>query len=142
MNLKLILETKGSDVATIAADASIESAVATLKSVGCGALVVSSDGRKVEGILSERDIVRGLVDHGASLLEMTAADLMTRDVRTGSPDATVDECMATMTNSRIRHLPIVIEGRLGGIISIGDVVKARLSELKSEADALREYIAM
>jgi CBS domain-containing protein len=142
MNVEAILQDKGYDVATISPDASIATVLANLKSVGVGALVVSSDGQTVSGILSERDIVRGLAKHGPSLLEMKAADLMTKEVTVCTPQMTVDECMMIMTDSRIRHLPVVVDGTIKGIVSIGDVVKARLGELKHEAEALREYIAM
>ena len=142
MNVEAILRSKGDDVAVISADATIKNAVEQLKSVGVGALVVSNDGASVDGILSERDIVRGLVDHGNALMDMTVADLMTEAVRVCAPGDSIDECMEIMTSSRIRHLPIVVDNKLRGIISIGDVVKARLVELKNEADALRQYIAM
>ncbi|MCP4330958.1 MAG: CBS domain-containing protein [Alphaproteobacteria bacterium] len=142
MNVDKVLQSKGDDVAFIKADSTIGQALAMLKSVGVGALVVSDDGETMDGILSERDIVRSLVDHGNSLMDMTVADLMTKSVTACAPDDSIDECMEVMTDNRIRHLPIIVDGRLKGIISIGDVVKARLTELKNEAEALRQYIAM
>ena len=113
-----------------------------MKLKGIGALVVSEDGSQVAGIISERDIVRGLVDHGHELLDVRVSDLMTRTVKTCTMDANIKDIMAVMTRSRFRHLPVVEESRLVGIISIGDVVKNRLEEVELEADVLRDaYIA-
>ena len=141
MNVETILRAKGRDVATIEPDATIESAVRLLASRRIGALVVSEDGRRVDGIVSERDIVQGLADHGPALLERRIEDVMTRRVHTCSPEDTVEELMGRMTERRIRHLPVVEAGALCGIVSIGDVVKNRLEEVEYEASSLRSYVA-
>ena len=141
MNVDSILKTKSNVVVTVAPDEKISVAAAKLKREKIGALVVSEDSIGVSGILSERDIARALVDHGTELGELTIGDLMTRDVITCAPDDTVEELMTTMTKHRIRHLPVMADGALCGIISIGDVVKHRLEEIQREAESLRAYIA-
>ena len=142
MKVQDILSAKGNRVATMRPDASIETVVHRLRLDRIGAVVISTDGRTIEGILSERDIVYGLVEHGAALLEKTAEDLMVREVITCRPQDPIKDVMAKMTHSRIRHVPIVENGKLAGIVSIGDVVKHRLSEAELEATVLREaYIA-
>ena len=140
MKVKDLLTTKGDKVATTSSDATIDTVLHRLKLEGVGALVVSDDGKAVNGIISERDIVRGLPDHGAALLTMTVSELMTQNVKTCGPDATVQDIMGEMTRSRFRHMPVVAEGELRGIISIGDVVKNRLEELETETHVLRDYI--
>ncbi|HAS11141.1 MAG TPA: histidine kinase [Acidimicrobiaceae bacterium] len=134
-----ILEAKGRAVATVTPDATVAEAVAELATHNVGALVVSSDGRSVEGILSERDIVRGLSE-GAEVLQRRVRDLMATDVSTCTGRSGVEELMTTMTTGRFRHLPVVADGELCGIISIGDVVKARIDELATEAQQLVGYI--
>ena len=141
MNVDSILKTKGNVVVTVAPDEKISVAAAKLKREKIGALVVSEDGIGVSGILSERDIARALADHGAGLGELAVGDLMTRNVITCTPDDTVEELMTTMTKHRIRHLPVMADGALCGIISIGDVVKNRLEEIQRETESLRAYIA-
>ncbi len=141
MKVESILRRKGSDVATIAPNADIASAVERLREKGIGALVVSRDGRSVDGILSERDVVRALADHGRALLDTPVAAIMTSDVVTCTPQDTVTRIMGVMTERRIRHLPVLADGILAGIVSIGDVVKNRLEELEAETTVLREYIA-
>ena len=141
MNVASILKTKGNVVVTVAPGEKVSVAAAKLKSEKIGALVVSEDSIGVSGILSERDIARALADHGAGLGELAVGDLMTRNVITCAPDDTVEELMTTMTEHRIRHLPVVADGALCGIISIGDVVKIRLEEIQREAESLRAYIA-
>jgi CBS domain-containing protein len=141
MNVEAILRSKGRQVATIAPEATIAAAVQQMTSRGIGALIVSSDGAEVEGIVSERDIVRGLTEHGADLLARSVADLMTRRVYNCAPEDSVADLMAQMTDRRIRHLPVMRDGRLCGIISIGDVVKNRLDEVEFEASSLRSFIA-
>ena len=140
MKVREILGEKGAEVATIRPDSSVSTAANLLKLKGIGALVVSEDGSRVDGILSERDIVRALVDHGRDLLDVSVSELMTKSVRTGHLGSDVTEVMGEMTRSRIRHLPIVEDGELRGIISIGDVVKNRLDELETETNVLRDYI--
>ena len=141
MNVDSILKTKGNVVVTVAPGEKISVAAAKLKREKIGALVVSEDRIGVSGILSERDIARALADHGAGLGELTVGDLMTRNVITCGPNDTVEELMTTMTERRIRHLPVMTDGALCGIISIGDVVKIRLEEIQREAESLRAYIA-
>jgi len=141
MNVETILRNKGSWVATIRPDATIAEAVETLNRERIGAIVVSEDGESVDGILSERDIVIALVDSGAELLSRGVDEIMTRKVVTCAPGDTVQELMAEMTNRRMRHLPAVSNGRLCGIVSIGDLVKNRLDEVEFEAKSLRSFIA-
>jgi CBS domain-containing protein len=141
MNVEAILRSKGSDVATIRPDATIAAAVRELKTRGIGALLVSPDGKHVAGILSERDIVHALAEQGAELLATTVDRLMTRKVITCVPEDTVGELMARMTQHRFRHLPVVRDGVLIGIVSIGDLVKNRIEEVEFEANSLRSFIA-
>ena len=129
----------GTGVVTIGPDATVRELVALLAQHNVGALIVSSDGSSVEGIVSERDVVRKL--HGdEAVLEGPVSAIMTAKVRTCAPDATVDSLMVLMTEHRIRHVPVVSEGRLAGIISIGDVVKSRMAELEFERDQLDSYV--
>jgi len=141
MNVETILRDKGDWVATIRPNATIAAAIDMLNREGVGALVVSQDGGEVAGVLSERDIVRALGRHGEDLLSRAVEEIMTRDVITCEPGDTVGELMSEMTNRRIRHLPVVVEGKLRGIVSIGDVIKNRLDEVEFEASSLRSFIA-
>jgi len=141
MNVETILRAKGSAVATIRPDETVGVAVQQLIDRNIGALVVSNDGDSVDGIISERDIVHGLADHGTALLSLKVAEMMTRRVATCELSDSVDQLMAEMTNRRIRHFPVVQDGRLRGIVSIGDVVKNRLDEVEYEARSLRSFIA-
>jgi len=141
MNVETILRNKGRRVATIRADAMVTDAVERLRQHGIGALVVSNDGTDVVGMLSERDIVFALARYGADFLDFPVADIMTRSVVTCAPEDRVAELMAEMTNRRIRHLPVVRNARLCGIVSIGDLVKSRLDEIEYEASSLRSFIA-
>jgi len=141
MNVEAILRAKGSNVATIPPDSTVAAAVRELKTRGIGALLVSEDGRRVAGILSERDIVHALAEHGAGLLALPVDRLMTRKVVTCVPEDTVSELMARMTQHRFRHLPVVKDGVLIGIVSIGDLVKNRIEEVEFEANSLRSFIA-
>jgi CBS domain-containing protein len=141
VNVQSILSTKGSAVATIDATSTLAQATASLRDHGVGALVVSSGGGAIEGILSERDVVRALAAHGGGTLGRSVASAMSIDVVTCGAEDTVDELMALMTTRRFRHLPVVDEaGALAGIISIGDVVKHRLGELENENQQLFDYI--
>lgn len=140
MKVQQIIDEKGRDVATIQSESSIATAVSMLKMQGIGALVVSEDGNAVVGILSERDIVRGMVAHGRELLDLQVSELMTRDVKTCTLDSDATAVMGEMTRGHFRHLPVVEDGRLIGIISIGDVVKTRLGELETETSVLRDFI--
>ncbi len=141
MQISQLLRHKGRDVATIAASESVRTALGLLAEKGIGALVVSSDGQHVEGIVSERDVARGLHDHGAALLAEPVSSVMTAQVHTCPPEASVHDLAQTMTDHRVRHVPVVDEhGALVGIVSIGDVVKARLDELEAEQKHMVEYI--
>jgi CBS domain-containing protein len=141
MNVHTILRGKGKSVVTIHPDATIERAVAVLRLRGIGALVVSDDGEKVAGILSERDIVDALGQYGAELLAVSVSEVMTCPVVTCEPEDSVADLMAEMTNRRIRHFPVVESGRLVGIVSIGDLVKSRLDEIEYVAHSMRSFIA-
>jgi CBS domain-containing protein len=135
-----ILERKGRVVTTVTPEATVRAALEALRDANVGALVVSSDGRTVVGILSERDIVRRLADTGAALLDQAVDGLMQRDVHTCTGSDTADHLMHRMSEHRIRHLPVVDDGVLVGIISIGDVVKTRVDELEREQSQLVDYI--
>ena len=140
MKVETMLAAKGDKVVTLRPDATVATVIRMLKLESIGALVVSEDGEKILGIISERDVVRALVDHGGEVLKVRVAELMTRSVKTCTPDANIKDVMAEMTRSRVRHLPVVRDGKLCGIISIGDVVKNRLEELETETSVLRDYI--
>ncbi len=140
MKVKAMLAVKGSKVTTTRPNATIATAIRMMKLEGIGALVVSDDGEALGGIISERDIVRGLVEHGHELLEMQVSELMTRAVKTCTPESHIKDVMVEMTRSRVRHLPVLDGGKLCGIISIGDVVKNRLDELETETNVMRDYI--
>jgi CBS domain-containing protein len=141
MNVDAILSGKGRAVATIRPDQTVTAALAALCERNIGALVVSEDGERADGIISERDIVHGLAEHGSALLSLNVAAVMTGRVTTCDPSDSVADLMAEMTNRRIRHLPVVRDGRLVGIVSIGDLVKNRLDEIEYEARSLRSFIA-
>lgn len=142
MQVDTILRRKGTEVFTIPPGTIISDAVALLHEKAVGALVVAEPGTGVpKGIFSERDVVRGLARHGEALLNHTVDDYMASPVVTCSLDDTEREVLALMTDRRFRHLPVVEEGVLRGIVSIGDVVKARIDAMVAEADALRSYIA-
>ena len=131
----------GKRVETISASASIHDLVNTLNSHHIGALVVSSDGKRIDGIVSERDVVRAMPGKLDQLIGMHVRDIMTVEVHTCTPDTTVAELMKMMTEHRIRHVPVVDgEGALISIVSIGDVVKNRVGEMESENQALRDYV--
>lgn len=135
-----MLSKKGTDVLTVAPDAPISAALGVMADHNVGALVVSTDGASVEGILSERDIVRHLHEQGAEVLDQAVRSVMTSEVKVCHREDTSDQLMARMTASRIRHLPVMVDEGMAGIISIGDVVKYRLEELETAASSLREYI--
>ena len=128
-------------VLTIDPAAVVSDAVAELAARRIGALVVSSDGRRAEGILSERDVVRELGRSGPNVLARTVGDMMTREVTTCAPGDDAEAILAAMTEGRFRHMPVVEDGLLVGLISLGDVVKARLSEVSMEKDALTAMIS-
>ncbi|MDP9071741.1 MAG: CBS domain-containing protein [Actinomycetota bacterium] len=138
MKVSDIIKTKGDQVETVRADATVPIAVHKLATMGIGALVVSPDGERVEGVIAERDVVRGLARHGARLLEMRVSEVMSKGTPTCHPDDNITGVMAQMTRTRNRHLPVLEDGRLRGIVSLGDVVKKRLDDLELEAAVLRE----
>lgn len=143
MKVERILEAKGSGVETTAPEAELQLVVHKLATRGLGCLVVSRDGGRVEGVVSEREIVRGLNRHGPHLLTMQVKDVMSRAAPTCRRDDTLQHVMAVMTRTRHRHLPVLDDdGHLCGIVSIGDVVKHRLEEMELERDVLRDaYVA-
>ena len=140
MIVKSILSAKGSDVATIAPTATLAEATKILADRKIGALLVTGAGGRLTGIVSERDIVRALAEFGGGALQLPLTEVMTRKVVTCAPGDTVSVLMERMTAGKFRHLPVMDEGDLVGIISIGDVVKYRLTELQFEQDAMRDYI--
>ena len=140
MNVKTILSTKGTGVVTIEPNVTLEAAVAMLTKHRIGAVVVLGADQRVIGILSERDIVRSLAEFGAAALSMPLSQVMTRKVVTCSESETVGAIMERMTTGKFRHVPVIEQDRLVGIVSIGDVVKHRLSEIEGESAALRDYI--
>lgn len=145
MKISAILAAKGVDTITIAPDATVSDLITVLADHGIGAVVVSSDGSRIEGIVSERDVVRAMAadpDAGRTggVRPKAVREIMTTDVATISPDDTVDAAMQVMTTGRFRHLPVAVDGSLAGIVSIGDVVKARLQSLEDERAALVDYV--
>lgn len=136
-----VLRRKGTAVATVEPSATITEVLEALSEFGVGALVVSTDGRTVDGIISERDIVRALAGRGRDVVDETAADVMTREVVTCSENATIEQLMTEMTERRFRHVPVTEEGQLVGIVSIGDVVNARVRNLETETRQLTNYIS-
>ena len=140
MRISDVLSSKpGGEVVTIPPDATVRDLLALLAQHNIGAVVVSGDGQAVDGIVSERDVVRNL-HRDPGVLESPVAGIMTSSVHTCEPSASVDELMALMTEHRFRHVPVVTDGRLTGIISIGDVVKSRMAELEFERDQLDHYV--
>lgn len=140
MQVSDILRHKGSNVTTVTPTATVEEAARLLGAHRIGALVVSDDGRTVDGVISERDIVSHLAAVGRDGLDSTVATLMTRDVHTCAPSDGLETIMATMTSSRVRHLPVLVDGALGGIVSIGDAVERRVSELEAESAQMLDYL--
>lgn len=141
MQVSVLLQQKGSEVVTVAPHVTTAEAVDMLARHRIGAVVVSGDGAAIAGVLSERDIVLALSMLGAAALTRPVAEVMSTDVVTCRPETTVEELMATMTECRARHVPVTIAGRLAGLVSIGDIVKDRISGLEFEARALHDYIA-
>jgi CBS domain-containing protein len=141
MRIRDILRRKGTAVATVRPDSTVRDLLAALAEHNVGAVIVSPDGESIAGIASERDVVRRLHEHGAGLLGRPVSEIMTAEVRTCEPGADVDDLRRTMTEHRIRHLPVVdASGRLAGIVSIGDVVKSTIDELVTEREHLVGYI--
>jgi CBS domain-containing protein len=143
MRLEIVIQGKTAGVETVAPDDTVENLLQLLNTRRIGAAVVSSDGRRVQGIVSERDIVRHLATDGPSILQGPVSAIMTSSVQCARPQATTRDLMALMTDSRIRHVPVVDdEDTMIGIVSIGDVVKSRLGELEEERDALMQYVTI
>lgn len=140
MQVQGIIDRKGDRVVTVSPEDPVRAVVLALSEHGFGALVVSSNGSSIDGIVSERDVVRQLGRDGISVLEHRVKDIMTTPVKTCSPGDSVADLMTRMTEHRIRHLPVEIDGALSGMISIGDVVKWRVTELEQEMGHLENYI--
>jgi CBS domain-containing protein len=140
MRVSGILASKGSTVATIAPQETLATAVEQLRQFGIGALVVSADGNRIDGIVSERDVVLRLATDGDAVLHLPVSAVMTSEVRTCALEDCVEDLMREMTEHRTRHLPVAVDGVLSGIISIGDVVKWRVTELEEEKRHLTDYI--
>ena len=140
MRISDLLRVKGGDVVTVTPDTQVGDLLTVLMEHRIGAVVVSGNGTSVAGIVSERDIVRALAQRGAAVLAEPVTAIYTAEVHSVTPDTPVDEIMRVMTDRRIRHLPVVVDGALCGIVSIGDVVKNRIEELEGERAALTDYI--
>jgi CBS domain-containing protein len=141
MTVAAILDHKGHEIVSTRPDDTLSAISQLLTQHRIGAVLVRDAAGSVLGILSERDIVRAVAAHGAQALAMTASAVMTRDIVYGCPSDTVDKVLATMTDRRIRHLPVMHEGKLIGFVSIGDVVKRRIQDVQEEADQLRAFVA-
>ena len=139
MRITDVLRRKGESVVTISPEQTVRELLALLGEYRIGALVVSRDGLHVDGIVSERDVVRRL-NEDSNVLDVTVSVIMTADVYTCGIQDSVEDLMAAMTELRIRHVPVLVDGRLAGIVSIGDLVKHRLTELQAERDQLTDYI--
>lgn len=140
MRISDVLRVKGGQVVTVKPDTLVEALLAVLAEHRIGAVVVSRDGKAVDGIVSERDIVRALAARGAAVLSEPVMAICTADVQTTTPDASLEEMEQLMTERRFRHVPVLVDGELHGIVSIGDVVKERIGELESERSSLAGYI--
>jgi CBS domain-containing protein len=140
MTVARIINEKGRHVVTAAPETTIAALAATLMEKRIGAVVIIENDA-IGGIISERDVVRAIAKHGGEALGMRASEWMTARVMTCEPRDTINEVMQKMTSGRFRHLPVVEDGRLAGIVSIGDVVKRRIEDVEREADQIREYIA-
>ena len=135
-----ILRVKGTQVVTVTPDTKVRRLLAVLAEHRIGAVVVSADGTSVDGIASERDIVRALAKRGAAVMSEPVTAIYTAEVHTVTPQTPLEEVMRLMTEHRVRHAPVVVDGRLLGIVSIGDVVKNRIDDLETERTALTDYI--
>jgi CBS domain-containing protein len=140
MNVKAILAAKGGDVTSVEPTADLAAAARLFAAHRVGALVIRGAGGRLAGIVSERDIVRAVAERGAEALGLPVAQVMTREVETCGENDTVASLMERMTTGKFRHMPVVEQGRLIGLISIGDVVKQRVEEFEREQEALRDYI--
>lgn len=141
MRVSDVLSSKGAEVFTVRPDTSVREFLDILVTRRIGACVLSPDGAVVVGIVSERDIAIGLARRGAAVLDAPVTDLATVEVQIATPDTSLDELMKVMTEKRVRHVPILVDGALAGLVSIGDVVKHRMDELESERRHLVDYIS-
>lgn len=140
MRISDVVRSKGGHVVTIRSGATVQELLALLSDHRIGAVVVSDDGVSVHGIVSERDIVRHLHSRGPGIIQGPVSAIMTKEVQTTAPEADLDEVEKTMTENRFRHVPVVVDGKLHAIVSIGDVVKNRMESLQAERDQLVGYI--
>jgi len=140
MRISDVIRQKGDAVVTIRSDATVLELLETLEKHRIGAVVVSDDGLTVTGIVSERDVVRHLHTDGVGVLDRTVAMIMTKDVQTCTPQDGIEDLARVMTEHRVRHIPVVVDGKVVGIVSIGDIVKGRIDELQTERDHLVGYI--
>ena len=140
MRISDVLRVKGAGVVTVSPDTRVEALLAVLAEHRIGAIVVSADGARVDGIVSERDIVRALARRGAAVLAEPVTAIHTTEVHTVEPEASLEDVERLMTERRFRHVPVVVDGALHGIVSIGDVVKERIGELETERTSLAGYI--
>lgn len=141
MLVRQILAGKGGETVSIGPSAKLDDVVKLMSRKQVGAVVVLEADDRIVGIVSERDVTRGLAEHGAALIEMNADRIMTRNVVTCAPEDGIDKLMRKMTSGRFRHLPVVDGAKMEGVVSIGDIVKYRLQELESESSLLQDYIA-
>jgi CBS domain-containing protein len=140
MRISDLLRVKGAQVVTVPPDTTVRRLATVLADHQIGAVVVSGDGASVDGIVSERDIVRALAQRGTSVMSEQVTAIYTADVHTVTPETELDDVARMMTERRVRHAPVTVDGGLRGIVSIGDVVKSRIGELESERAALTDYI--
>ena len=140
MRISDLLRVKGTKVITVTPDTKVRSLLQVLADEKIGAAVVSADGASVDGIVSERDVVRAFAQRGAAVMSEPVTEIYTAQVRTVAPETSLDDVMRLMTEHRMRHAPVVIDGALSGLVSIGDVVKSRIDELETERTALSDYI--
>jgi CBS domain-containing protein len=140
MRITDVLRVKGTRVVTVTPDTTVRQLLAVLAEHGIGAVIVSADGTSIDGIASERDIVRAFAKRGAAAMSEPVTAIYTAEVHTVTPETQIEEVMRMMTERRVRHAPVVLDGALRGIVSIGDVVKNRIDELETERAALTDYI--
>jgi CBS domain-containing protein len=140
MRINDVLRVKGAEVVTVTPDTTVRQLLQVLAEHKIGAVVVSVDGTSVDGIVSERDVVRAFAQRGAAVMSEPVTEIYTAEVRTVTPETSLDDVMRLMTEHRMRHAPVVVDGTLRGLVSIGDVVKHRMDELETERAALSDYI--
>jgi CBS domain-containing protein len=140
MRISDLLRVKGTKVITVTPDTKVRGLLQVLADEKIGAAVVSADGTSVDGIVSERDVVRAFAQRGAAVMSEPVTEIYTAQVRTVAPETSLDDVMRLMTEHRMRHAPVVVDGALNGLVSIGDVVKSRIDELETERAALSDYI--